>query len=205
MSPDIVLYTNPQSRGRVARWMLEEVGVPYRAEVLGYGPPMKTPDYLAINPMGKVPALVHGATVVTENAAICAYLADAFPAAGLAPPPAERGAYYRWFFFLAGPFEAAIFNRALGLDVPADKQVAIGYGTCERALDTLEQAVSRSDYLAASSFTAVDLFAGALLDFGMRFGMVEKRAAFEAYAARMTGREASRRAAAKDDAPAAAV
>jgi glutathione S-transferase len=92
MADELVFYTNPQSRGRIVRWMLEEVGVPYRAELVAFGPPMKGPDYLAVNPLGKVPALEHGGTIVTETAAICAYLADAFPEAGLAPPLGERGA-----------------------------------------------------------------------------------------------------------------
>ena len=96
MADELVFYTNPMSRGRIVRWMLEEVGVPYRTEILDYGTTMKQPDYLAINPMGKVPSLRHSAVVVTECAAICAYLADAFPGAQLAPPPRVRGAYYRW-------------------------------------------------------------------------------------------------------------
>src|SRR6188472_2838210 len=117
MADELVLYTNPQSRGRIARWMLEEVGVPYRTEILDYGTTMKAPAYLAINPMGKVPAIVHGDQVVTEGAAICAYLADAFPAAGLAPEPARRGAYYRWLLLAAGPLEAAVTDKALGVSV----------------------------------------------------------------------------------------
>src|SRR6516225_11637749 len=101
MAGDLVLYTNPMSRGRIARWMLEEVGQPYEVEVLEYGTSMKAPAYLAVNPMGKVPALRHGEAIVTEVAAICAYLADAFPQAGLAPPLADprRAAYFRWLFF----------------------------------------------------------------------------------------------------------
>src|SRR5271170_4286620 len=102
MPAELVLYTHPMSRGRIARWMLEEVGQPYRAEIVEYGPAMKGADYRAVNPMGKVPALKHGQAIVTECAAICAYLADAFPEAGLAPPPAKRAAYYRWLFFAAG-------------------------------------------------------------------------------------------------------
>ncbi len=105
MNRELVLYTHPMSRGRVARWMLEETGQPYRTEVLEYGSSMKAPSYLAINPMGKVPALRHGDAVITENAAICAYLADAFPQANLAPAPGDplRGPYFRWLFFAAGP------------------------------------------------------------------------------------------------------
>ena len=90
MADELVFYTNPQSRGRIARWMLEEVGQPYKVEVMDYASTMKGPEYLAINPMGKVPALRHGDAVVTESAAICAYLADAFPQAGLAPPPTSK-------------------------------------------------------------------------------------------------------------------
>ncbi|MBD0274707.1 MAG: glutathione S-transferase, partial [Acetobacteraceae bacterium] len=115
MTDELVLYTNPMSRGRVARWMLEETGCAYRTEVLEHGA-MKSPAYLSVNPMGKVPAIKHGDAVVTETAAICAYLADAFPDAGLAPPPGNprRGPYYRWLFFAAGPVEAEMTGRALG-------------------------------------------------------------------------------------------
>src|SRR5580698_10693584 len=124
MTDELVLYTNPQSRGRVARWMLEEVGQPYKTEVLDYASTMKAPAYLAINPMGKVPALRHGDAVVTENAAICAYLADAFPQAKLAPPPGHRlrGPYYRWMFFAAGPVEAAATNKAMGFVPPEGRE-----------------------------------------------------------------------------------
>lgn len=114
---DLILYTNPMSRGRMARHLMEELGVPYQTELLDYGTTMKAPAYLAINPMGKVPAIRHGDVVVTEGAAICAYLADVFPDAGLSPPPGsdERGAYYRWLFFGAGPVEAAVTNASLGV------------------------------------------------------------------------------------------
>lgn len=113
MSGKLVFYTNPMSRGRITRWMLEETGLPYEEVVLGYGAPMKSHGYLAVNPMGKVPAIRHGDTVVTENAAIIAYLAELVPEKRLAPPPGspERGPYYRWLFFLAGPVEA-LFTRS---------------------------------------------------------------------------------------------
>jgi glutathione S-transferase len=139
---ELVLYTNPMSRGRIARWMLEEIGAPYRTEILDYGTTMKAPAYLTINPMGKVPAIRHGDTVVTECAAICAYLADAFPDAKLAPAPADRGSYYRWLFFAAGPLEAAVSDRALGVEVPPEKQMMVGYGSYALTMDTLEKAVS---------------------------------------------------------------
>lgn len=204
MSDELVLYTNPQSRGRIARWMLEEVGVPYRTVVLGYGAPMRSPAYLAMNPMGKVPVLAHGDTVVSECAAICAYLADAFPHARLAPAPAARAAYYRWLFFAAGPLEAAVTNRALGLEPPAERQGMVGYGSYERTIDTLERALDPGDWVAGRRFSAADVYVGAHVGWGMQFGSIPKRPAFEAYWARVSDRDAYRRAAALDDAAAKA-
>lgn len=197
---DLILYTNPMSRGRIARWMLEEVGQPYRTEILDYGTTMKGTAYLAINPMGKVPAIRHGDTVVTEAAAICAYLADAFPEAGLAPPPAERGGYYRWLFFAAGPLEAAVTAKALGLEAPADKAMMAGYGSYDQTVDTLEKAVTGRDYIAGDRFTAADLYIGAHIGWGMQFGTLPKRPAFEAYAERLYARPAHKRATEIDDA-----
>ena len=194
MTSDLVFYTNPMSRGRIVRWMLEEVGAPYQTEVIEYGAAMKAPDYLAINPMGKVPAIRHGEVIVTECAAICAYLADAFPDAGLAPPPAERGPYYRWLFFAAGPLEAAAMNRALGFEVPEDKERMIGYGTFAAAMDALEQAVSGDGYVAGDSFTAADVYIGSHVFWGLQFGSIEKRPAFEAYWDRLKDRPALHRA-----------
>src|SRR6202046_4284514 len=198
MTEELVLYTNPMSRGRIARWMLEEVGQPYRTEVRDFGT-IKAPDYLSINPMGKVPALQHGGTVVTECAAICAYLADAFPQAGLAPPPGHRlrAPYYRWMFFTSGPVEFAVSNKALGFAVPAERERMMGYGNVDRALKTLETTVSQADYLAGDSFTAVDLYVGSHLNFGMMFGTIEKRPTFERYVGRLTARPAFNRARAR--------
>lgn len=202
MSNEITFYTNPQSRGRIIRWMLEEVGQPYRTEILEYATTLKSPEYLAINPMGKVPALRHGDTVVTEVAAICAYLADAFPAAKLAPPHGDRlrGPYYRWLFFAAGPLEAAVSNKALGFTVPPEREPMIGYGTYAAALDTLEDAVSQNDYLAGDHFTAADLYVGSHIGFGMQFDTIEKRPAFETYWNRLSERPAAVRAREIDDA-----
>ena len=138
MADELVFYANPMSRARIARWMLEEVGAPYRTVVLQYGAEMKSPGYRAINPMGKVPAIVHGGQVVTECAAVCAYLADAFPEAGLAPPPAQRAAYYRWLFFVAGPLEAAVTNRALGIEISEEQWRSVGYGPLDQVLDALD-------------------------------------------------------------------
>ena len=193
----LVFYTHPQSRGRVARWMLEEVGVPYTTEFVEYGKAgMKTPAYLAINPMGKVPAIVHHGKVVTECAAICAYMADAFPQAGLAPEPGSRlrGPYYRWMFFAAGPIEAAVASKAFGLEVPPDRARSIGYGTYADAMDTLEYAVTRSDYLTGDRFSAADVYVGSQIGWGLMFGTIEKRPAFEAYVGRLYARPAALRA-----------
>ena len=166
---------------------------------------MKGPDYLAINPMGKVPALRHGEAVVTETAAICAYLADAFPQAQLAPPLGDRlrAAYYRWLFFGAGPVEAATSNKALGFVVPPDRERMIGYGNITRVLSTLEAALLRANYLAGDSFTAADLYIGAQIGFGIMFGTLEKRPVFDQYWTRISARPAYLRAKQLDDAKAA--
>jgi glutathione S-transferase len=202
MADKLVLYTNPQSRGRIARWMLEEIGQPYETEVLDFATTMKTPAYLAINPMGKVPALRHGDAVVTEAAAICAYLADAFPQAKLAPPPGDRlrAPYYRWLFFAAGPIEAAVNNKAIGVVVPREREGMMGYGTVERVMTTLEDTLSRNEYLVGESFTAADLYLGAQVGFGLMFGTIEKRPAFQKYWQRVSARPAALRAKEKDDA-----
>ena len=199
---DLVFYTNPMSRGRIVRWMLEEVGVPYTTEILDYGTTMKAPAYLAINPMGKVPAIRHGDTVVTEAAAICTYLADAFPDAGLAPAPgsAERGDYYRWLFFGAGPLEAAVVTKSLGFVVPEDREMMAGWGNMAHVVDTLDQALQTRDYFVGERFSAVDVYLGSQLAWGMAFDSIEKRPSFEAYAARISARPAAVRAKAIDDA-----
>jgi len=196
MTDELVFYTNPQSRGRIVRWMLEEVGQPYRTEALDYGTTMKAPAYLAVNPMGKVPALRHGDAVVTEAAAICAYLADAFPQAKLAPPPGDRlrAPYYRWLFFSAGPIEASVSNKAFGFVVPPERERSIGYGSFDRAMKVLEDAVSAGDFIVGSSFTAADVYVGSQIAFGMMFGMIEKRPAFENYVQRLRTRPAFARA-----------
>ena len=207
MSDELVFYTHPMSRGRIARWMMEEVGQPYRTVLLDYGATMKAPEYLAINPMGKVPALRHGDVVITEGAAICAYLADAFPRANLAPPPGDRrrGPYYRWMFFAAGPIESAVTNKSLGFEVPAGREMMAGYGSLATVMDVMEKAVSGSDYLCGDQFTAADVYFGAQVNWGLQFGSIEKRPAFEAYSARLTTRPAYIRATEIDDADMAKV
>ena len=194
MSEAITFYTNPMSRGQIARWMLEEVGQPYDMVILDYGDEgMKKADYRAINPMGKVPAIVHNGKTVTEAAAICAYLADAFPDAGLAPPPAERADYYRWLFFAAGPLESAVTNKALGFVVPDGRERMAGYGSFEDAVAAIEAAVSGDRWICGSQFTAADVYVGAQIDWGLTFKSIPTRPAFEAYAARLRVRPAYKR------------
>lgn len=200
--PSLTLYTNPMSRGRIARWMLEEVGEPYETVVLDYGTTMKGADYLVVNPMGKVPAIKHGDAVVTEAAAICAYLADAFPEKGLAPPHGSplRAPYYRWMFFAAGPVEASVTAKSLGLLAPADKKTMAGYGSYEETIDALETALAPGPYLCGDQFTAADLYVGAHIGWGMMFGTIEKRPVFEDYFGRLQARPAAIRANQLDDA-----
>lgn len=202
MTDTLTFYTNPMSRGRIARWMLEEVSEPYETKLLDYGTTMKEAAYLAVNPMGKVPAIRHGDTVVTEAPAICAYLADAFPDRELAPPLGDRrrGPYFRWLFFAAGPVEAAITNQAMGFDVPADKQATVGYGCFEAVVDALETAVAGGPYLCGDLFTAADVYVGSHIGWGMMFGTLPKRAAFEDYFARLHSRPAAVRARELDEA-----
>jgi glutathione S-transferase len=196
----LILYTNPMSRGRIARWMLEEVGADYEAVVLDYASTMKAEAYRSVNPMGKVPAIVHDGKVVTECAAICAYLADAFPGADLAPRDDERADYYRWLFFAAGPVEAAITNRSLGVVPTDDQQRMVGYGSFDAAITTLESGVSAHDYIAGDRFTAADVYVGSQVIWGLQFGSLPKTDGFVRYATKLTGRAAYLRAAALDDA-----
>jgi glutathione S-transferase len=181
------------SRGQIVRWMLEEVGPPYDTHLLDYATSMKASDYLAINPMGKVPAIVHKGKVVTECAAICAYLADAFPDAGLGPREDERADYYRWFFFGAGPVEAAVTNKAAGFIPPAELERMFGYGNFERTIAVLTMAVTDRDYLCGARFTAVDVFVGSQILWGTQFGTMPSNPAFAAYAARLSERPAYKR------------
>lgn len=196
MTDSLTFYTNPQSRGQIVRWMLEEVGTAYETVVLEYGTTMKAPDYLAINPMGKVPAIRHGEAIVTEAAAICAYLADMYPAAGLIPPAGSsaRAPYYRWLFFAAGPMEAAVTAKALGLLAPEDKTTMAGYGTFEAVVDALETALRPGPYICGGQFTAADIYVGAHIGWGMMFGTMPRRPVFEDYYGRLSPRPAMVRA-----------
>lgn len=197
---DLILYTNPQSRGRIARWALEEVRAHYEVRVMNYADTMKSDDYLSVNPMGKVPAIEHKGKVITECAAICAYLGDAFPDAGLAPPTADRADYYRWLFFAAGPVEQAVTNNNAGFIPQPEQGRMFGYGSYDRTIDVLERAVSQHDYVAGDAFTMADVYVGAQVIWGTQFGTIPKRDAFTAYAERLSGREGYKRASALDDA-----
>lgn len=200
MADELIFYTNPMSRGRIARWMLEEAGADYDTVVLDYGTTMQGADYLAINPMGKVPAIVHDGRVVTECAAICAYLAEAFPEAGLAPRLHERADYYRWMFFAAGPIEQAVTTKAMGFDPPAERQRMLGYGSYDLMVETIAGWLGSHDYVAGDRFTAADVYIGSQISWGTQFGTLPKRDVFDRYLARVLAREAYRRASARDDA-----
>ena len=195
----LVFYTHPFSRGRVARWMLEETGLPYEEVILDYGTTMKAPEYLAINPMGKVPALRHGDSVVTENAAICLHLAEQVPDQHLLPPPGSpaRGECYRWVLFAAGPLESFISARRHGALAPAREA---GYGSEADLMRTLEGALAGRRYLVGDRFSVADLYMAAVLGYYMRIGELESRPVFEAYAAAHLQRPAAQRANARDDA-----
>lgn len=201
----IIFFTNPMSRGRIVRWMLEELGQPYETRVLEYGPAMKSPEYLAINPMGKVPTVQHGQAVVTEAAACCAYLAAAFPEAGLAPEPGtpESATYLRWMFFAAGPCEAAITNASFGFELPDDPQARgrSGYGSLDAVADALAAMLSDGrDYVTGGTFSAADVYVGSQILWGKMFGTLPDRPGFADYAERLTSRPAAMRAREMDDA-----
>ena len=173
---------------------------PYETVVLDYASTMKQEPYLSVNPMGKVPAIVHKGNVITECAAICAYLADAFPAAGLAPPTTDRADYYRWLFYAAGPVEHAVTNKSMGVAPNDQQQRMAGYGNFDLAVDVLEKAVSAHPYIAGDSFTAADVYVGAQVGWGVQFGTLPRRDAFTSYADRIMSRPAYKRATEKDDA-----
>jgi glutathione S-transferase len=195
MTDEVVFYYNPMSRARIVHWMLEEVGAPYRMELVSFDKgEHKKPAFLAVNPMGKLPAIVHRNTAVTESAAICAYLADAFPAARLAPKiddPA-RGTYFRWMFFGAGCVEAASIDRMLGRPQP-ERTTALGYGTYNDTLNALEKALNPGPYILGDQFSAADVYIGSQIGFGMRTKSIEPRPAFQAYLARLLQRPAYQR------------
>ena len=190
---DLIFYTNPQSRGRIVRWMLEEVGKPYETEVIPYDQ-LKDERYLAVNPMGKVPAIKHRGHVVTECAAICTYLADAFPEAMLGPRSDEKADYYRWLFYAAGPLEAAVSNQAMGWVPTPERERMFGYGNFDRVIAVLDELFSLRDYVCGDRFTAADVYVGSQIMFPMQFNMLPERDSFLKYRERLQARPAYKRA-----------
>lgn len=199
---DLIFYTNPQSRGRIVRWMLEEVGQPYETEVIPYDQ-LKSERYLAVNPMGKLPSIKHGDHVVTECAAICAYLADVFPQAGLGPREDEKADYYRWFFYAAGPVEAAVSNQAMGWVPTPERERMFGYGNFDKVVAVLDELLSLRDYVCGDRFTAADVYLGSQIMFPMQFGMLPEKDSFLRYRAGLQSRDAYKRANEIDDRAAA--
>ena len=195
------LFTNPMSRGQIARWALHEAGVGYDQVLVDWAE--KPAALLAVNTMGKVPTLVHrsetGERVVTECAAICAYLAESEPEAGLLPSDAELADYYRWMFFAAGPVEQAIVGRSMGWEVPKEREAMVGYGSLERVLDTLDGHFAGHDFVCGSRFTMADVYVGSQIDWGLTFGSIPPRETFVAYAERIQARAAYKAAKAIDN------
>jgi glutathione S-transferase len=190
---DLIFYTNPQSRGRIVRWMLEELGQPYETEVIDYAD-IKSDRYRAVNPMGKVPAIRHRGKVVTEVAAICTYLADVFPQAGLGPRDDEKADYYRWMFFAAGPIEAAVSNKAMGWEPTPERERMFGYGNFDRAIGVLDELFAGRDYVCGDRFTAADVYVGSQIMFPMQFKMLPESDSFVRYRDRLQSRAAYKRA-----------
>lgn len=194
----LTLYTHPMSRGRMARWMLEETGLPYTAEILEYGTTMKSTEYLAINPMGKVPAIRHGDTVVTENAAIALYLADLVPDKNLAPPvgSAERGPYYRWISFM-GPLEQAMMSKHGGV---TPEPMSAGFGSVEDVTNALDDVIGDRDFIVGDHFTMADLLVSAYIGWYLQFKLLDPRESFVRFARLHAQRPAALRANEIDDA-----
>ena len=198
--PNFTLFHASPSRSSVVLWMLEEVGQPYDIKLLklSAGDNMK-PDYLAINPMGKVPALRHGDTVITELAAICTYLADEFPDQKLNVPTGttKRGVYLKWLFFGPGCLEPAVIDRAAPRKEEA-RRAMLGYGDFDTTMNVLARAVEKGPWLMGDQFTAADVVIGANIRWGMIFKMIPERKEFVDYAARIAARPGALRAEAKD-------
>jgi glutathione S-transferase len=191
---DLVFYFAPKTRAATILWMLEEVGTPFKLEMLSLAAgDHKKPDYLAINPMGKVPAIRHRGVVVTETGAICAYLADAFPQADLAPSPGDpkRGTYFRWMFFAAGCVEPAIADKAF--QRPKAPAQSLGYGDFDSVVNAAAGAVSQSDYLLGEHFSAADLVLGSMIRYGRMFNILPERKEFTRYIDRLEARDAFKR------------
>jgi glutathione S-transferase len=198
--PDLTLYHATPSRSSIVLWMMEEVGEPYDIHLLNLQKgEQQQPEYLAVNPMGKVPALRHGEAVITEVAAICTYLADAFPDARLNVPigAPRRGEYLKWLFFGPGCLEYAMTDRAFPRK-EQPRRATLGYGDFDAVMNVVAQALTRGPYLMGEQFTAADVVNGSYIRWGMAFKMVPERPEFTAYAARLAARPAAQRAEAED-------
>jgi len=202
----LTLYHAAPSRSSIIRWMLEEIGEPYEVKLLSLSKgDNRAPDYLAVNPMGKVPALRHGDAVITEAAAICAYLADEFPRAKLNVPLGDprRGPYLKWLFFGPSCIEPAMMDRAFPRKEEA-RRAALGYGDFDTVINVVADAVARGPYILGEQFTAADVVIGSTLRFGMLFKLLPERPEFTTYAGRLAQRPALQRAETKDKELAAA-
>lgn len=195
-------FTNPMSRGQIARWALHEAGVDYEQVLVDWTD--KPAEFVRANPMGKVPTVIdHAASgdrTITECAAICAYLADMHPEAGLRATEEELAGYYRWLFFAAGPVEQAIVGQSMGWEVPKEREAMVGFGNLGRVLDTLEAHLADREFVCGARFTMADVYVGSQIDWGLTFGSIPPRAAFVAYAERMQARPAYQAAKAIDHA-----
>jgi glutathione S-transferase len=199
--PKLVLYHAAPSRSSIVHWMLEELGQPYELQMVSFKKgENRQPQFLAINPMGKLPALKHGDTVITEAAAICTYLADEFPAAKLNVPVGDpkRGLYLKWLFFGPSCVEPAITERAFPRKEPPAR-AALGFGDFDSVVDVLAKAAAGADpYLLGKQFTAADVIIGSGLRWGTMFKLLPDRAEFKPYMATLAQRPALQRATAKD-------
>jgi len=188
---DIEFFTSKMSRGRIVRWMLEELGDPYETHWIEYGEQMKGAEYLAINPMGKVPAVRHQGHVITECPAICAYLANSYPERGLfRKDGAALADFYRWLFFAAGPLELLVSVRGMNWEVPEERRGTLGYGSEDVAFSAMERALEGREYICGDQFTAADVYFGSHIMWGMQFDAVDKRESFISYTARLAERPA---------------
>ena len=193
---DFTFFTQPMSRGQIVRWALQEAGADYETELVDLS--NKPQGLLDVNPMAKVPVLVHHdgdhIHVVTECAAICHYLAETHPESGLLPARHEKADYFRWLFFAAGPLEQAVVAGAMGWEVPEERRGMAGFGSLDLTLDTLDQWLSSHDHACGARFTMADVYLGSQFIWGLRFGTIGERASFRAYVDRLTARERYREA-----------
>jgi glutathione S-transferase len=197
---ELTLFHASPSRSSVVLWMLEEIGQPYDIKLLKLSEgDQQKPDYLAVNPMGKVPALKHGDTVITEVAAICTYLADAFADKKLNVPVGtpRRGPYLKWLFFGPGCMEPAMIDRAAPRKEEA-RRAMLGYGDFDTCMNVVAKAVEKGPWLMGEHFTAADVVIGSTVRWGTAFKLIPERPEFAAYSARIAARPAAQRAEAKD-------